>query len=71
MSGTDRSEQRSQRTYDTDAATKAEDSQEVAEFYDASAEDYERRILSYVVIPAGQVRTKITNAPSWMLHYLV
>ena len=46
MSDTDRSE-RPQRTYDTDAATKAEDSQEVAELYDSWAEDYERRILSY------------------------
>ena len=46
MSDNDRSE-RPQRTYDTDAATKAADSQEVAELYDSWAEDYERRILSY------------------------
>ena len=46
MSDNDRSE-RPQRKYDTDAATKAEDSQEVAELYDSWAEDYERRIMSY------------------------
>ena len=46
MSDNDRSE-RPQRKYDTDAATKADDSQEVAELYDSWAEDYERRILSY------------------------
>ena len=46
MSDTDRSEH-PQRTYDTDAATKAVDSQELAELYDSWAEDYERRILSY------------------------
>ena len=47
MSGTDRSEQRSQRTFDLQSVFNAKDSQEVAEFYDASAEDYERRILSW------------------------
>ena len=46
MSNTDRSEP-SQRTYVTDAATSAKDSQEVAEIYNNWAEDYERRILSY------------------------
>ena len=46
MSDSDRSEH-PQRTYDTDAATKAADSQELAELYDSWAEDYERRILSY------------------------
>jgi predicted TPR repeat methyltransferase len=46
VSDNDRSE-RPQRTYDTDAATKAADSQEVAELYDSWAEDYERRILSW------------------------
>ena len=46
MSDTDRSEH-PQRTYDTDAATKAVDSQELAELYDSWAEDYERRILSW------------------------
>ncbi|MDQ3922995.1 MAG: class I SAM-dependent methyltransferase, partial [Actinomycetota bacterium] len=46
MSDTDRSEH-PQRTYDTDAATKAENTQELAELYDSWAEDYERRILSY------------------------
>ena len=47
MSDTDRSEQRSQRTFDLQSVFNAKDSQEVAEFYDASAEDYERRILSW------------------------
>ena len=47
MSGTDRPEQRSQRTFDLKSVFNAEDSQEVAELYDASAEDYERRILSW------------------------
>ena len=46
MSDSDRSEH-PQRTYDTDAATKAVDSQELAELYDSWAEDYERRILSW------------------------
>src|SRR3954447_22497841 len=46
LSGTGGSE-RSQRTYDTDVATSAKNSQEVAEIYDTWAEDYERRILSY------------------------
>ena len=47
MSGTDRPEQRSQRTLDLKSVFDAEDSQEIAELYDASAEDYERRILSW------------------------
>ncbi len=47
MSGTDRSEQRSQKTFDLQSVFNAEDNQEVAELYDASAEDYERRILSW------------------------
>jgi predicted TPR repeat methyltransferase len=47
VSGTDRSEQRSQRTFDLQSVFNAEDNQEVAELYDASAEDYERRILSW------------------------
>ena len=47
MSGTDRPEQRSQRTFDLQSVFNAEDNQEVAELYDASAEDYERRILSW------------------------
>ena len=47
MSGTDRPEQRSQRTFDLKSVFNAEDNQEVAELYDASAEDYERRILSW------------------------
>jgi predicted TPR repeat methyltransferase len=36
-----------QKTYETDAATSAKSSQEVAEIYDNWAEDYERRILGY------------------------
>ncbi|MDQ3923276.1 MAG: hypothetical protein M3309_05030, partial [Actinomycetota bacterium] len=47
MSDADRSEQRSHRTLDLQSVFNAEDSQEVAELYDASAEDYERRILSW------------------------
>ena len=47
MSDTDRSEQRSQRTFDLQSVFNAEDNQEVAELYDASAEDYERRILGW------------------------
>ncbi|MDQ4002086.1 MAG: methyltransferase domain-containing protein, partial [Actinomycetota bacterium] len=47
MSGTDGPEQRSQRTFDLQSVFDAEDSQEVAELYDASAEDYEQRILSW------------------------
>ena len=47
MSGTDRPEQRSQKTFDLQSVFNAEDNQEVAELYDASAEDYERRIMSY------------------------
>jgi predicted TPR repeat methyltransferase len=47
VSGTDRSEQRSQKTFDLQSVFNAEDNQEVAELYDASAEDYERRILSW------------------------
>ena len=47
MSGTDRPEQRSQRTFDLQSVFNAVDNQEVAELYDASAEDYERRILSW------------------------
>jgi predicted TPR repeat methyltransferase len=47
VSGTDGPEQRSQRTFDLQSVFNAKDSQEVAEFYDASAEDYERRILSW------------------------
>jgi predicted TPR repeat methyltransferase len=36
-----------QNTYDTNVATDARSTQEVAEIYDNWAEDYERRILSY------------------------
>ena len=46
MSDTGRSE-RLQNTYDTNIATDAKSSREVAEIYDNWAEDYERRILSY------------------------
>jgi predicted TPR repeat methyltransferase len=38
---------RLQNTYDTNIATDAKSSQEVAEIYDNWAEDYEQRILSY------------------------
>jgi len=38
---------RLQNTYDTNTATDAKNSQEVAEIYDNWAEDYEQRILSY------------------------
>jgi predicted TPR repeat methyltransferase len=38
---------RLQNTYDTNTATDAKSSQEVAEIYDNWAEDYEQRILSY------------------------
>ncbi|MDP8926780.1 MAG: SAM-dependent methyltransferase, partial [Actinomycetota bacterium] len=47
MSDTERPEQRSQKTFDLQSVFNAKDSQEVAELYDASAEDYERRILSW------------------------
>ncbi|HZB83387.1 MAG TPA: hypothetical protein VE288_11175, partial [Rubrobacteraceae bacterium] len=46
MSGSGKSG-RLQNTYDTNTATDAKNSQEVAEIYDNWAEDYERRILSY------------------------
>ena len=46
MSDTERSG-RLQNTYDTNIATDATSTQEVAQIYDNWAEDYERRILSY------------------------
>src|SRR5215217_5016485 len=46
LSDTERSG-RLQNTYDTNIATDATSSREVAEIYDNWAEDYERRILSY------------------------
>ena len=46
MSDTEKSG-RLQNTYDTNVATEATSSREVAEIYDNWAEDYERRILSY------------------------
>jgi predicted TPR repeat methyltransferase len=46
LSDTDRSG-RLQNTYDTNIATNATSSREVAEIYDNWAEDYEQRILSY------------------------
>jgi predicted TPR repeat methyltransferase len=48
VSDTDNRSRPSQKgTYDLQSAYDAKDSQEVAELYDSSAEDYERRILSW------------------------